>query len=106
MCWSTRSWPSATRAGSISPGTLSITATLTQAQQFRLLTPPGTAEVDVQGGPAPFTCTGLTLGAAPASPDPGGDPGGDPASTGRRAGHRRHHGALLGPARDDGVRRA
>jgi multidrug efflux pump subunit AcrA (membrane-fusion protein) len=66
-------------AGSISPGTLSVTATLTQAQQFRLLTPPGSAEVDVQGGPAPFTCTGLTLGAASASTDPGANPGGDPA---------------------------
>jgi membrane fusion protein, multidrug efflux system len=66
-------------AGSISPGTLSVTATLTQAQQFRLLTPPGSAEVDVQGGPAPFTCTGLVLGAAPTSTEPGGDAGGDPA---------------------------
>lgn len=66
-------------AGSISPGTLSVTATLTQAQQFRLLSPPGSAEVDVQGGPAPFPCTGLTLGAAPASPDPGGDLGAGPA---------------------------
>jgi membrane fusion protein (multidrug efflux system) len=64
------------RVGSISPGTLSVTATLTQADQFRLLAPPGTAEVEVQGGPAPFTCTGLTLGAAPAdsgsTPDDGG----------------------------------
>ena len=65
-------------AGSISPGTLSVTATLTQAQQFRLLSPPGTAEVDVQGGPAPFTCTGLTLG-APAGTDPAGNAPGDAA---------------------------
>jgi membrane fusion protein (multidrug efflux system) len=49
--------------GSISPGTLSVTAPLTQSDQFRLLTAPATAEVTVQGGPAPFTCTGLTLGA-------------------------------------------
>ena len=53
------------KVGAISPGTLSVTATLTQAEQFRLLTPPSTAEVEVQGGPAPFACTGLTLGAAP-----------------------------------------
>jgi multidrug efflux pump subunit AcrA (membrane-fusion protein) len=71
------------KVGAVSPGTLSVTAALTQADQFRLLAPPGTAEVQVQGGPAPFTCTGLTLGAAPAasggstpddgaaSPDPG-----------------------------------
>jgi membrane fusion protein (multidrug efflux system) len=52
--------------GKVSPGTLSVTATLTQADQFRLLAPPATAEVEVQGGPAPFTCTGLVLG-APAS---------------------------------------
>jgi multidrug efflux pump subunit AcrA (membrane-fusion protein) len=49
--------------GSLSPGTLSVTAPLTQADQFRLLSPPSTAEVTVTGGPAPFTCTGLTLGA-------------------------------------------
>ncbi|WP_222196110.1 efflux RND transporter periplasmic adaptor subunit [Modestobacter italicus] len=49
--------------GTISPGTLSVTASLSQADQFRLLSPPGTAEVTVTGGPAPFTCTGLTLGA-------------------------------------------
>jgi membrane fusion protein, multidrug efflux system len=66
--------------GTISPGTLSVTATLTQDEQFRLLTPPATAEVEVQGGPAPFTCTGLTLGAAPAAapetPENGAPPAG------------------------------
>ncbi len=55
--------------GAISPGTLSVTASLTQDEQFRLLSPPVTAEVEVQGGPAPFTCTGLTLGAPPAADD-------------------------------------
>jgi multidrug efflux pump subunit AcrA (membrane-fusion protein) len=64
--------------GSISPGTLSVTAALTQADQFRLLSPPATADVTVQGGPAPFTCTGLTLGDAPAAD--GTDPGGDPVA--------------------------
>lgn len=58
--------------GAISPGTLSVTAALTQADQFRLLTPPGTAQVTVTGGPAPFTCTGLTLGAP--EPDATGAP--------------------------------
>jgi membrane fusion protein (multidrug efflux system) len=69
--------------GSISPGTLSVTAALTQADQFRLLAPPGTAEVQVHGGPAPFTCTGLTLGAPPAAGE-GQDTGGglDPALSG------------------------
>jgi multidrug efflux pump subunit AcrA (membrane-fusion protein) len=78
------------RAGSISPGTLSVTATLTQADQFRLLAPPATAEVEVQGGPAPFTCTGLVLG-APASgagEDPATGGGGvpDPAAGGGSGG--------------------
>ncbi|MGY1846269.1 MULTISPECIES: HlyD family efflux transporter periplasmic adaptor subunit [unclassified Blastococcus] len=63
--------------GEISPGTLSVTASLTQAEQFRLLAPPSTAEVTVQGGPAPFTCTALALGAgAPAAA--GDDAGGFP----------------------------
>jgi membrane fusion protein (multidrug efflux system) len=78
------------RIGSISPGTLSVTATLTQADQFRLLAPPSTAEVTVQGGPAPFTCTGLTLGAAPAGsgetpPDDGGAPAGPTTGGGTTA---------------------
>jgi membrane fusion protein (multidrug efflux system) len=63
--------------GSVSPGTLSVTATVSQTDQFRLLAPPGAAEVEVQGGPAPFTCTGLTLGALPSeragTPDDGGE---------------------------------
>ena len=58
--------------GQLSPGTLSVTATLTQDEQFRLLAPPTAAQVTVQGGPAPFTCTGLTLGAAAAAT--GSDP--------------------------------
>ena len=64
--------------GAVSPGTLSVSATLSQADQFRLLTPPSVADVTVQGGPAPFACTGLTLGAPePAGADSGGgqDPG-------------------------------
>ena len=65
--------------GAVSPGTLSITAPLTQADQFRLLAPPATAEVEVQGGPAPFTCTGLVLGARPpAGEDPPADVGAVP----------------------------
>lgn len=60
------------RIGAVSPGTLSVTATLTQDEQFRLLTPPAVAEVTVQGGPAPFECTGLVLG-VPETGDAGGD---------------------------------
>ena len=81
------------KVGAISPATLSVTATLTQAEQFRLLAPPATAEVEVQGGPAPFTCTGLVLGApaagdAPDSsspPDMGGGGGAGGGTTARCA---------------------
>ncbi len=73
--------------GSVSPGTLSVTAPLTQDDQFRLLTAPATADVTVQGGPAPFVCSGLTLG-APTPAATGTDPGTDPtagATTGTTA---------------------
>jgi hypothetical protein len=63
--------------GSVAPGTLSVTGTLTPDQQYRLLAAPSEAEVTLKGGPAPFTCTGLHVGAAPAqdagtavAPDP------------------------------------
>jgi multidrug efflux pump subunit AcrA (membrane-fusion protein) len=63
------------RVGTISPGTLSVTATLSQAEQFRLLSPPSAAEVEVQGGPAPFTCGSLVLGPAASAPADEPDPG-------------------------------
>lgn len=56
-----------TDVATISPGTLSVTAPLTQAQQFRLLTPPASATAQAKGGPAPFSCTGVSTGAAGAS---------------------------------------
>ena len=72
----------------VSPGTLTVSAPLTQAQQFRLLAPPSTAQVTVPGGPGTFECTGLRTGspttAAPATPDPTGgyvDPYADPSSS-------------------------
>ncbi|MBD7918451.1 efflux RND transporter periplasmic adaptor subunit [Cellulomonas sp. Sa3CUA2] len=59
--------------GQVSPGTLSVSGTLTPDQQYRLVGAPGEAQVTLKGGPAPFTCTGLKIGAAaqPATaPDP------------------------------------
>ncbi len=64
----------------VSPGTLSVSAPLTQEQQFRLLEPPAEAVVTVPGGPAPFACTDVRTGtpeegdAAPAPVDPFLDP--------------------------------
>ncbi|QTE29993.1 efflux RND transporter periplasmic adaptor subunit [Pengzhenrongella sicca] len=67
--------------GAISPGTLSVSGTLTPDQQYRLLTAPTEAQVTLKGGPAPFTCTGLRIGAAPAGDGDGaGETGIDPAT--------------------------
>lgn len=59
--------------GQVSPGTLSVSGTLTPDQQYRLVGAPAEATVTLKGGPAPFTCTGLRIGAAAqpaAPPDP------------------------------------
>jgi hypothetical protein len=50
--------------GTVAPGTLSVQGTLTPDQQYRLIGAPGEATVTLKGGPAPFTCTGLRIGAA------------------------------------------
>ena len=73
------------RVAGISSGSLSVTATLGQDDQFRLLAPPSTAQVEVQGGPAPFTCGDLALGATAATEGAGDDQAGaavDPAAGG------------------------
>ncbi|WP_432484215.1 efflux RND transporter periplasmic adaptor subunit [Kineococcus esterisolvens] len=75
------------QVATVSPGTLSVSAPLTQEQQFRLLAPPTTAQVTVPGGPGTFECTGLRTGtpeAPSAAPDPTGgyvDPYADPAQS-------------------------
>jgi hypothetical protein len=51
--------------GTVSPGSLSVSGTLTADQQYRLVGATGKAKVTLKGGPAPFTCTGLTIGEAP-----------------------------------------
>ena len=71
---------------SVSPGTLTVSAPMTQAQQFRLLQPPSTARVTVPGGPGTFECTDLRTGTpatTPETPDPDAgyvDPYADPSS--------------------------
>ncbi|MFC8191897.1 secretion protein HlyD [Cellulomonas sp. NPDC057328] len=67
----------------VAPGTLSVSGTLTPDQQYRLVGAPAEAQVTLKGGPAPFTCTGVRVGAAaPAAPgaDPAAEPA-DPAAT-------------------------
>jgi multidrug efflux pump subunit AcrA (membrane-fusion protein) len=58
-------------AAVISPGTFSVTGTLTADQQFRLLDRPSSATVTVMGGPAPFECKAVTVGESPAAGAPG-----------------------------------
>ncbi|WP_315097997.1 secretion protein HlyD [uncultured Cellulomonas sp.] len=65
--------------GKVAPGTLSVTGTLTPDQQYRLVGAPTQASVTLNGGPAPFGCTGLRVGAAPATGT--GPDGGDTPST-------------------------
>jgi multidrug efflux pump subunit AcrA (membrane-fusion protein) len=61
--------------GTVNPGTLSVSGTLTADQQYRLVGATGTAKVTLKGGPAPFTCTGLTIGEAPAGAGTAGGEG-------------------------------
>lgn len=61
----------------VNPGTFSITGDLTPQDQFRLISTPTAARVLLQGGPAEFTCEGVTVGTTvtatqdPNNPDPG-----------------------------------
>lgn len=53
--------------GAVAPSTFSATATLPPELQYRLVSRPDSATVTVKGGPAPFTCTGLTITTPPAT---------------------------------------
>ncbi|MGE3194496.1 MAG: hypothetical protein AB7K08_13640 [Microbacteriaceae bacterium] len=61
--------------GQVAPQTFSVTATISPEQLYRLTQQPTEAQVAVQGGPAPFTCTGLTI--VTPLPGSGGSGGGD-----------------------------
>jgi len=67
-----------TDVATVSPGTLSVTAPLTQAQQFRLLTPPASARAQATGGPAPFDCTDVRTGVPAAAEGASAQPTTDP----------------------------
>jgi multidrug efflux pump subunit AcrA (membrane-fusion protein) len=53
--------------GKVAPPTFSVSGTLAPEQQYRLLNQPTEAQVTITGGPAPFTCTGLTISSATSS---------------------------------------
>jgi macrolide-specific efflux system membrane fusion protein len=64
--------------GQVAPTSFNVTATIAPEQLYRLSAQPTEAQVTVTGGPAPFTCTGLTIitplaGAGSGGGDSGGD---------------------------------
>lgn len=54
--------PVGTVVATITPGTYSAKGTIKAAQQYRLTGVPSQANVAVDSGPAPFTCTNLKIG--------------------------------------------
>ncbi|MDQ0894483.1 efflux RND transporter periplasmic adaptor subunit [Agromyces ramosus] len=48
-------------AGQVAPPSFNVSATLSPEQQYRLTTKPTEAVIAITGGPAAFTCTGLTV---------------------------------------------
>ncbi len=51
-------------AGTVNPGTFTVSGSVDAAQQYRLLAKPGSAQISVVGGPAPFTCASVVLTSA------------------------------------------
>lgn len=47
--------------GQVAPQSFNVTATIAPEQLYRLTEQPTEAQVQVQGGPAPFACTNLTI---------------------------------------------
>ncbi|VEG27286.1 efflux RND transporter periplasmic adaptor subunit [Actinomyces howellii] len=46
----------------VSPGTYSAVGTISPSLQYRLTNAPATATITLEGGPAPFECSGLQIG--------------------------------------------
>ncbi len=55
--------------GQIAPPTFTVTGSIPPEQLYRLLDEPDKAMVTINGGPAPFTCTGLTISSPVAGAD-------------------------------------
>ncbi|MBG6053951.1 multidrug efflux pump subunit AcrA (membrane-fusion protein) [Salinibacterium sp. CAN_S4] len=61
--------------GKVAPPTFHVSGPIAPEQQYRLLNQPSEAQVTITGGPAPFSCTGLTIAAPVAGADAGASPG-------------------------------
>lgn len=70
--------------GQVAPPTFSVSGSLSPEQQYRLLDRPAEATVTIAGGPAPFTCTNLTI-TAPLPGENGGEGTPAPGATVRCA---------------------
>lgn len=57
--------------GQVAPPSFNVSGTLSPEMQYRLLNQPTEAKVTITGGPAPFTCTGLTITTALAGANSG-----------------------------------
>lgn len=55
--------------GKVAPPTFNVSGPIAPEQQYRLLNQPTQAQVTITGGPAPFTCGGLTITASVAGAD-------------------------------------
>lgn len=53
--------------GKVQPSTFNVSGTIAPEQQYRLLNQPTEAQVTITGGPAPFTCSGLSISASTGS---------------------------------------
>jgi membrane fusion protein, macrolide-specific efflux system len=72
--------------GQVAPPTFSASGSLSPDQQYRLVTRPTEASVAITNGPAPFTCTGLTITTPLAGADGGSAGAGGTAAGGPGAG--------------------
>ncbi len=57
--------------GKVQPATFNVSGTIAPEQQYRLLNKPKDAQVTITGGPAPFTCGGLTISSSAGTGDQG-----------------------------------
>ena len=71
-------------SGQVAPPTFSVTGSLSPEQQYRLVSKPTEATIAITNGPAPFTCTGLSITTPLAGAD-GGSGGGSGSATGAGA---------------------
>jgi multidrug efflux pump subunit AcrA (membrane-fusion protein) len=75
--------------GQVAPPSFHVSGSIPPEQLYRLIERPADAQVTINGGPAPFTCTGLSIstplpgsGSGSGSGDTGGGTGGTGGATG------------------------